>query len=415
MADKDKKDEAKEAPKDEAKDKKEDVKKEGEKKPEDSNVDKDFVIFHFPGVEQPDGTSAGCETLKIPRQAAIGMVQKVRPAVARLVERCPCNDPEPEAPEPVIPCVDCMAELKEEARRLSTRAVVKTPVSNMSIQQPCPFKAQSLTLTQSCPVPPQAPPLPETITQQMSFIKISCGKCGAEQVADPNQTASRPPAPGTPGALQPGVASTSGGPCAGPGMMNVAKSIPGSDTHIQFVCNCLEKFQPGGAGGGYGAPLPPIPHAPNCCYARGFPPPGTSEAPRRGHSERVRDRLISEERRMMSRFESEDDYAGGSGAGRPGSRRYQELEERRTYAPNRASSGGGGRSGRSPPREYEFRGRLEETSEISEGDEGGNGPYVLRRTSSGSVEVIGDDNYNVRVSLADGVTGARSRRRRYGR
>ncbi|XP_077499102.1 uncharacterized protein LOC144110142 isoform X3 [Amblyomma americanum] len=336
MADKDKKDEAKEAPKDEAKDKKEDVKKEGEKKPEDSNVDKDFVIFHFPGVEQPDGTSAGCETLKIPRQAAIGMVQK-------------------------------------------------------------------------------APPLPETITQQMSFIKISCGKCGAEQVADPNQTASRPPAPGAPRALQPGMASTSGGPCAGPGMMNVVKSIPGSDTHIQFVCDCLEKFQPGGAGGGYGAPLPPIPHAPNCCYARGFPPPGTSGAPRRGHSERVRDRLISEERRMMSRFESEDDYAGGGGAGRPGSRRCQELEERRTYAPNRASSGGGGRSGRSPPRGYEFRGRLEEASEISEGDDGGNGSYVLRRTSSGSVEVIGDDNYNVRVSLAGGITGAKSMGRRHGR
>lgn len=59
---------------------KKEASKEGEAKPAgkpEDNVDKDYVIFHFPGVEQRDGTSAGCETLKIPRDAAIDLVQKV--------------------------------------------------------------------------------------------------------------------------------------------------------------------------------------------------------------------------------------------------------------------------------------------------------------------------------------------------
>lgn len=74
MADAAKKPDAPKEPEKTDGDKKEPDKKDGEK-PADT-VDKDYVIFHFPGVEQKDGTSAGCETLKIPRDAAIGLVQK---------------------------------------------------------------------------------------------------------------------------------------------------------------------------------------------------------------------------------------------------------------------------------------------------------------------------------------------------
>lgn len=393
-------------------DKKDGEQKNGEKKdaPAD-NVDKDYVIFHFPGVEQKDGTSAGCETLKIPREAAIGLVQKVRPAVARLVERCPCNDPAPpgpEAAEPMVPCVDCMAELKEEARRLSTKAIVQTAVSNMSIQQPCPFKAQSLTLTKSCPVPPQAPPLPDKITQQMSFIKISCGKCGAEQVMDPAQTAAiKAPAAAAAAAQAaaptPGASTSTG--CTGPAMMNLVSSVPGSNTHIQFTCNCLEQFGivPNSGGG----PLPPIPHAPTCCYSLGgsAKPTAGGGSPSRGHhNDRVRDRLVAEERRMRERYE-EDEY------GSPRRRSYQEFEERRTY-------GNGGRTRSS--RDFDDRGRHghghvhgyeEELSDVSEGgDDEDGGRYALRRTSSGNVAIIGDDNCKVRVE----VGGRRSEGRRRG-
>ncbi|KAH7971333.1 hypothetical protein HPB49_022106 [Dermacentor silvarum] len=393
-----KEDDKKEVPKEgEAKD---GAKKDGATK---DDVDKDYVIFHFPGVEQADGTSAGCETLKIPRDAAIGLVQKVRPAVARLVERCPCNDPAPpgpEATEPMVPCVDCMAELKAEARRLSTKAIVQTAVSNMSIQQPCPFKAQSLTMTKSCPVPPQAPPLPDKITQQMSFIKISCGKCGSEQVMDPAQTAAikGPAAAAAAQAATPGASTSGAGPCGGPGMMNVISSVPGSNTHIQFNCNCLEQF--GFAPNGGGVAMPPIPHAPNCCYALGnAQPPTGRRSSSRGHNDHVRDRLIAEERRMMERLE-EDDYDAGS----PRRRSYHEFEERRTYG------NGGGRS-RSSRGVDDGRGRYEEDpSDVSEGGDDDDGRYTVRRTSSGNVAIIGDDNYKVRVA----VGGRRSEGRRRG-
>lgn len=340
--------------------------KDGEKK--EAEVDKDYVIFHFPGVEQLDGTSSGCETLKIPRESAIGLVKKVRPAVARLVERCPCNDPAPEPPEAVVPCVDCMAELKEEARRLSTQAMVQTPVSNMSLQQPCPFKPQSLTMMQNCPIPPHAPPMPDTITKQLSFIRITCGKCGAEQITDPAKglPAKGAPAKAPDGAPAPkaaaGAAASTSGPCTG-GTVNLA--IPASNSHIQFTCKCLEQQQPTAAAG---APATSAPHAPNCCYGRGYPAP-----PRQNHHERARDRLLSEERRLTQRYELEDCALGRMS--RAGRESYQELDESRVVG--RRARGG-----------------------IEEDDEEEDDRYALRRTSSGSVEVIGNDNYRVRVSVA---------------
>lgn len=350
--------------------------KDGEKK--EGEVDKDYVIFHFPGVEQLDGTSSGCETLKIPRESAIGLVKKVRPAVARLVERCPCNDPAPEPPEAVVPCVDCMAELKEEARRLSTQAMVQTPISNMSLQQPCPYKPQSLTMMQNCPIPPHAPPLPDTITKQLSFIRISCGKCGADQITDPAKEVPKAAgaAAAAPKAPAAGTASTSG-PCTG-GTVNLA--IPATNSHIQFTCKCLEQQQQAA-----GAPQPAaLPHAANCCYGLGYPPPAGS-SPRQGHHERARDRLLSEERRLTQRYEREDCAVGRMSRVGSGRESYQELEERRVYGP-------GARQG-----------RLED-------DERDDDRYALRRTSSGSVEVIGNDNYKVRVSLGGGGGGGRSRR-----
>ncbi|KAL1438634.1 hypothetical protein MTO96_047990 [Rhipicephalus appendiculatus] len=366
---------------------KEPDKKDGEKKegPTDM-VDKDYVIFHFPGVEQKDGTSAGCETLKIPRDAAIELVSKVRPAVARLVEQCHCNDapPEPEDVEPMVPCVDCMAELKTEARRLSTKAFVQTA----------------------------APPLPDKIKQQMSFIKISCGKCGAEQVMDPAQTAAvkAPAAAAAKGAAAAPAhagASTSGaGHCTGPAFMNVVAVDPGSNTHFQFTCHCLEQFGLAHKGGGGGSPLPPIPHMPDCCYSLGggpHPPAGRASSSRDHHNDHVRDRLIREECIMKERIE-EDDY------GSPGRRVYEEFEERLTYG-----NGGGGRSRSSRDfdgggrRSRRGRGRHEEDlSDLSEGDD--DGRYSVRRTSSGNVAIIGDDNYKVRVE----VGGRRSEGRRRG-
>ncbi|XP_049514527.1 uncharacterized protein LOC119434051 isoform X2 [Dermacentor silvarum] len=311
-----KEDDKKEVPKEgEAKD---GAKKDGATK---DDVDKDYVIFHFPGVEQADGTSAGCETLKIPRDAAIGLVQK-------------------------------------------------------------------------------APPLPDKITQQMSFIKISCGKCGSEQVMDPAQTAAikGPAAAAAAQAATPGASTSGAGPCGGPGMMNVISSVPGSNTHIQFNCNCLEQF--GFAPNGGGVAMPPIPHAPNCCYALGnAQPPTGRRSSSRGHNDHVRDRLIAEERRMMERLE-EDDYDAGS----PRRRSYHEFEERRTYG------NGGGRS-RSSRGVDDGRGRYEEDpSDVSEGGDDDDGRYTVRRTSSGNVAIIGDDNYKVRVA----VGGRRSEGRRRG-
>ncbi|KAH7935148.1 hypothetical protein HPB52_004536 [Rhipicephalus sanguineus] len=408
MADAAKKPDAPKEPEKTDGDKKEPDKKDGEK-PADT-VDKDYVIFHFPGVEQKDGTSAGCETLKIPRDAAIGLVEKVRPAVARLVERCHCNDPapEPEDVEPMVPCVDCMAELKAEARRLSTKAFVQTAVSDMSIQQPCPFKAQSLTMTKTCPIPPQAPPLPDKITQQMSFIKISCGKCGAEQVMDPAHTAAvKAPAAAAATAAHAGTSTSGAGHCTGPAMMNVVSVDPGSSTHFQFTCHCLEQF--GHASNGGGHPLPPIPHMPDCCYSLGggpHPPTGRASSSRDHHNDRVRDRLIREECIMKERIE-DDDY------GSPGRRVYEEFEERLTYG---GGGGGGGRSRSSRDfyggggRGRHGRGRHEEDlSDLSEGDDD-DGRYSVRRTSSGNVAIIGDDNYKVRVE----VGGRRSEGRRRG-
>ncbi|XP_054931403.1 uncharacterized protein [Dermacentor andersoni] len=351
----------------------------------------------------------------------------VRPAVARLVERCPCNDPAPEGPEaaePMVPCVDCMAELKAEARRLSTKAIVQTAVSNVAIQQPCPFTEQSLTMTKSCPVPPQAAPLPDKITQQMTFIKISCGKCGAEQVMDPAQTAAvKAPAaagaapaatpgatpaatpgaaptatPGTASAATPGTSKSGAGPCGGPGMMNVVSAGPGTNTHIQFNCNCLEQF--GFAPKGGGVAMPPIPHAPNCCYALGnAQPPAGRGSSSRGHSDLVRDRLIAEERNMMERFE-EDGYDDAW----PRRRSYQEFEERRTYG------NGGGRSRSSRGVDGRRDRYEEEPGDFSEDADDYDGRYVIRRTSSGNVAIIGDENYQVRVA----VGGRRSAGRRRG-
>ncbi|KAL1438633.1 hypothetical protein MTO96_047990 [Rhipicephalus appendiculatus] len=313
---------------------KEPDKKDGEKKegPTDM-VDKDYVIFHFPGVEQKDGTSAGCETLKIPRDAAIELVSK-------------------------------------------------------------------------------APPLPDKIKQQMSFIKISCGKCGAEQVMDPAQTAAvkAPAAAAAKGAAAAPAhagASTSGaGHCTGPAFMNVVAVDPGSNTHFQFTCHCLEQFGLAHKGGGGGSPLPPIPHMPDCCYSLGggpHPPAGRASSSRDHHNDHVRDRLIREECIMKERIE-EDDY------GSPGRRVYEEFEERLTYG-----NGGGGRSRSSRDfdgggrRSRRGRGRHEEDlSDLSEGDD--DGRYSVRRTSSGNVAIIGDDNYKVRVE----VGGRRSEGRRRG-
>lgn len=359
-------------------DKPKDAAKDASEKPKEgaSEVDKDYVIFHFPGVEQLDGTSSGCETLKIPRESAIGLVKKVRPAVARLVERCPCNDPDPEPAEAMVPCVDCMAELKEEARRISTQAMVQTPISNVSLQQPCPFKPQSLTMMQNCPIPPHAPPMPDTITKQLSFIRISCGKCGAEQITDPARKSSKSGPADPKAAAAAGTSASTSGPCAG-GTVNLA--IPSTNSHIQFTCNCLEKQQQQQAAAG--APAPSSgPHAPACCYGRGYPAPRPQS-----HHERARDRLLSEERHLTQEYELEDCAVGRMS--RVGSNResYRELDERRVY--------GRGARGRG----------IDEDD-----DEDDDGRYAVRRTSSGSVEVIGNDNYRVRVSLGGGNRSKRS-------
>ncbi|XP_075527882.1 uncharacterized protein LOC142560021 isoform X1 [Dermacentor variabilis] len=277
-----------------------------------------------------------------------------------------------------------------------------------------------------------AAPLPDKITQQMTFIKISCGKCGAEQVMDPAQTAAiKAPAaagaapaatpgatpaatpgatpavtpgaapaakPGAASAATPGASKSGAGPCGGPGMMNVVSAGPGTSTHIQFNCNCLEQF--GVAPNGGGVAMPPIPHAPNCCYALGnAQPPASRGSSSRGHNDLVRDRLIAEERHMMERFE-EDGYDDAW----PRRRSYQEFEERRTYG------NGGGRSRSSRGVDGRRDRHEEELGDVSEDADDYDGRYVIRRTSSGNVAIIGDENYQVRVA----VGGRRSAGRRRG-